>query len=173
MSRARHLSACWFMMPYFLPATGSGSDQKHAVCFGPRTRIPVYQCIPVISMPTITLRKPFFEFQRITLQTIQRNTRTIPLTTYYACSYYTVTAIHDLIMSTVGPDTRVPGYPGTRSTWVPGYPGTRYPFSSVSPWSACLTIPPDALFKNEANDPVQQAERSTLCLLYTSPSPRD
>ena len=73
-----------------------------------------------------------------------------------------------MIMNTEGPGTRVPGYPGTRSTWVPGYPGTRYPFSNVSPWSACLTIPgpPDTLFKNGANDPVQQAQRSTLELKF-------
>ena len=103
------------------------SPTRHRVRFPPKTRrvfragypvpgYPISNVSPWSAYLTITSRNP-----SNTQQTIPRKTRTIP-TRYYACSY---TAIHG--HEFLGPGTR------------------GYPFSNVSPWSACLTIPPDTL----------------------------
>ena len=42
-----------------LPATGSPSDPKPAGFFGPGSRVPVKQRVPVVSMSDNNLQKPF------------------------------------------------------------------------------------------------------------------
>ena len=94
------------------PRHRSGFDPQPAGYFGLSTRVPVWQRVPVVSMPDKNFQKPF------------NHAANDP--TRYSHNTYQVLRMKlrrpSMIMSISG---RVPGYSLKSGTQVHGYPGTR------------------------------------------------